>query len=180
MAWVLATMTGTNNVQRRGFTIVELLVALAVASVLLSLALPAFNGFIAQRDITSRVNDLVLSLNYARSEAARTGGLVSVQAIDASTAGNEWGPGFCVVQGNPGDCSGARLRTFDGYTDGTFNGMTTLDGVEAFGFNSRGLMTVGAAGTIELCHADTDIDPGRTVTISAIGRASVNELICHP
>lgn len=164
----------------RGFTIVELLVALAVAAVMLAMALPAFNGFVAQRDITSRVNDLVLSLNYARSEAARLGGLVSVQAIDPSTAGNEWGPGFCVVQGDPGDCTGTRLRTFDGYADGTFNGTTTLDGVETFGFNSRGLMTVGAAGTIELCHSNDEIDPGRTITISAIGRASVSELVCHP
>lgn len=173
-------MIGLSKVRAKGFTIVELLVALAIAAVLLGLAVPAFNGFIAQRDITSRVNDLVLSLNYARSEAARTGGLVTVQAINAGDGDNEWGPGFCVVQGNPGDCTGTRLRTFDGYADGTFNGLGGANGIDAFGFNSRGLMTVGAAGTIDLCHTSTDIDPGRTVTISAIGRASVGDLVCHP
>ena len=180
MAWAPVMMIGKSSVISRGFTIVELLVALAVAAVLLALAVPSFNGFIAQRDITSRVNDFVLSLNYARSEAARVGGLVTVQAINPGAADNEWGPGFCVVQNNPGDCSGTRLRSFDGYADGTFDGLATLDGIEAFGFNSRGLMTVGAAGTIDICHTDTDIDPGRTVTISAIGRASVSELTCHP
>lgn len=180
MVSVLATMTGTNSVRNRGFTILELLVAMAMAAILLSLALPAFNGLIAQRDLTSRVNDFVLALNYARSEAARTGGLVTVQAIDPSDADNEWGPGFCVVQGNPGDCTGTRLRTFEGYGDGTLNATTTLNGVAALGFNSRGLMTLGSAGTLELCNDDEDIDPGRTVTVSAIGRSSVAELICHP
>ena len=164
-----------------GFTIIELMVTLAIAGVLMGFALPAFNGFISQRQLTATVNDFVLAMNYARSEAARLGGAVTVQAISAADTDNEWGPGFCVVQGTPGNCAGATLRTFaDGYPDGAINGLDALDGVAAFTFNSRGLMTAGAAGALSVCAADTDIDPGRTLTVTAIGRVSVAERDCHP
>ncbi|MEM1435582.1 MAG: GspH/FimT family pseudopilin [Pseudomonadota bacterium] len=164
-----------------GFTIIELMVTLAIAGVLIGFALPAFNGFINQRQITATVNDFVLAMNYARSEAARLGGAVTVQAITAADTDNEWGPGFCVVQGTPGNCDGTTLRRFgDGYPDGAINGLDTLDGIAAFTFNSRGLMTAGAAGAMSVCATDTDTDPGRTLTVTAIGRVSVAERVCHP
>ena len=40
-------------------TVIELMVALAVATVLIGLALPAFTGFIVPRNFTAEVNDLV-------------------------------------------------------------------------------------------------------------------------
>lgn len=164
-----------------GFTIIELMVTLAIGAVLIGFALPAFNGFISQRQITTTVNDFVLAMNYARSEAARLGGAVTVQAISAADTENEWGPGFCVVQGTPGDCTGVTLRSFaDGYADGAINGLDALDGVAAFTFNSRGLMTAGAAGQLSVCATDVATDPGRTLTVTAIGRVSVAELVCHP
>ena len=101
-----------------GFTLVELLVTLAVAAVLAGFALPAMNNFLDQRTATARVNDFVLAVNYARSEAARLGGAVSIQALDASDGDNVWGPGYCVTAGNPGDCD-APLRSF-----GALNGFT--------------------------------------------------------
>ena len=164
----------------KGFTLVELMVTLAIAAVLLGFVLPAFNGFTAQRRITTTVNDFVLALNYARSEAARLGGQVTVQAIDASDDTNEWGPGFCVVQGDPGNCNGTTLRRFDGYDDGPMDGLGGLHTLDSIGFNSRGLMILGAAGTISVCTTDTEVDPGRTLTLTAIGRANVTDQICHP
>ncbi|MDE2146401.1 MAG: GspH/FimT family pseudopilin [Burkholderiales bacterium] len=52
-----------------GFTLVELLVAMAVLVVLLTIAAPSFTQFIAQQRL-KRVNaELVTALQYARSEA---------------------------------------------------------------------------------------------------------------
>ncbi|MEM6710376.1 MAG: GspH/FimT family pseudopilin [Pseudomonadota bacterium] len=170
----------TNPRAGRGFTLVELMVTVAIAAVLLGFALPAFNDFVMQRRITTTANDFVLAMNYARSEAARLGGIVSVQALNAADTDNEWGPGFCVVEGDPGNCNDP-LRVFDvGFGDGTVDALDALDGADTFSFNSRGMLTAGAAGVLEVCTTDVTIDPGRSLTISAVGRPSVNELECHP
>ena len=154
---------------------------MAIAAILIGMALPAFNDFITQRTMASRVNDFVLALNYARSEAARFGGVVSVQALDAQ-ADNEWGNGYCVVAGNPGNCDPPVLRNFPPLDDATLNGSGDLNGRATLSFNSRGLLMLplGNDARVELCGADASDDPGREVRVSAIGRPDANELACFP
>jgi hypothetical protein len=159
---------------------VELLVTLAVAAVLMGFALPAMDNFLDQRRQTARINDFVLAVNYARSEAAKRGASVSVQAVDGADNGNEWGPGYCVVAGTPGDCDPPVLRSFEPMDDATLNGTGAFDGIDSLTFNSRGLLTLNAAGSIELCSNDAEEDPGRRLDVTIIGRASTEELICHP
>ena len=163
-----------------GFTMIELMVTLAVAGILMGLALPAFNGFIDQRNMAAQGNEMILAFALARSEAANRGTTVSVQAADPSASTNEWGPGYCVVLGTPGNCTTANtvLRRFEGADDNTFN--ETINDDQTFSFNSRGLLISGTAAAIALCSTDTSEDPGRNITISVIGRASTGELVCHP
>lgn len=164
----------------RGFTLVELLVTLAVAAVMLGLALPAMDNFLDQRRHTARINDFVAAVNYARSEATKVGGPVSVQAVNAADNDNEWGPGYCVVVGTPGDCDPPVLRSFEPINDATLNGTGGLDGVSTITFNSRGMLTLGAVGSVDLCGADAAEDPGRRLDLTLIGRASTEELTCYP
>jgi type IV fimbrial biogenesis protein FimT len=163
--------------RQRGITIVEIMVALAIASILIGLALPAWNGLIAQRTLTTQLNDLVLAVQYARSEAGRQGTIATVQAVNAGDNANEWGPGWCVVMNNPGNC-GAPLRRFAATGNNTVDGTGALDGVGALSFNSRGLLTTGVGGNIDLC--DPNEDTGRRITVSVIGRVSSAELDCNP
>ena len=164
-----------------GFTIVELMVSLAVAAILIGFALPAFNDFIAQRTMSSRINDFVLAVTYARSEAVRLGGPVSVQAVDDGDGDNEWGPGYCVVIA-PDDCGDADsvLRRFPAIDDATLDGVDGFDNQGTLTFNARGMLMLGAAGSVELCGDDADDDPGRVVTVSLIGRPDAGELECNP
>ena len=162
-----------------GFTIIELLVAMAVAAVLLGLALPAFNTFIEQRSMTSRVNGLISAVNLARSEAVTRGGLVSIQAVNAGDNANEWGAGYCVVVGTPGNCPNdpaVLIRQFDDAGAATMNATGGLNGQGTLSFNGRGLMTLGAQGTIEIC--EVGVARGREVEINTIGRATSVELAC--
>ena len=55
----------------RGFTLIELVVTMAIAAILLTQAVPSFRAMIANNRITTQINELVTAINYGRSEAAK-------------------------------------------------------------------------------------------------------------
>ena len=170
----------TNKLISTGFTVVELMVTLAIAAVLFGYAIPAFDDLMNQRTATTRINQFVLAVNYARSEAAKLGGMVSVQSVDASDNANEWGAGYCVVVGNPGDCDPPVLQMFEPLNGLTLDGTGALNGLGTLSFNSRGVLVGGTAGEFQLCSTDVEEDPGRSMFVNLIGRASISDLVCNP
>ncbi len=166
--------------RQSGLTIVELMITVAIAAVLLGIALPSFNGFTEQRRLTTQVNDFLLAVQYSRSEATRQGTNVSMIALDASDAADEWGPGWCVAVGTPANCPAANavtsLRRFDSTAPNTFTGEGALNNVDRLTFNSRGLLVGALGGTLDLCGtAGTN---GRQISLAATGRASSSEVVC--
>ena len=166
--------------QSGGFTLVELMIALTILSVMMAFAVPAFNDFTNQRHMITNVNALVSAINLARSEAGRRGAEVTVQTEDSTDANNDWGPGFCVTPGDPGDCAAA-VREFrlDG-NNITFNATDDFDGVDSISYTAQGLQEDNFIGTIRLCGADENDDPGRMVSINAVGHTTVRNLVCFP
>ena len=66
--------------QQQGFTLIELMITLAISAILLSVAAPAYQSFIGSTAFTTATNDLVAALNMARSEALKRDGQVSLRA----------------------------------------------------------------------------------------------------
>src|SRR5688572_25899568 len=64
--------------KNNGFTLIEILVTVAVVGVLVALAAPAFTSFIANQRISNNANELLTDLNLARSEAIKRAARVSV------------------------------------------------------------------------------------------------------
>lgn len=54
-----------------GFTLLELMVVLAIAGVLFAVAVPAMGNFMRNSRITSAANDVMAGLHFARSEAIK-------------------------------------------------------------------------------------------------------------
>lgn len=78
-----------------GFTLVELIVTLAVLSVLASLAAPSFSGALKNARLTDKYNDLVGTMQLARSEAVKGSTNVVVCARETDTeCGLDWGQGW--------------------------------------------------------------------------------------
>ncbi|TAL89769.1 MAG: prepilin-type N-terminal cleavage/methylation domain-containing protein [Rhodanobacter sp.] len=76
----------------RGFSLLELMVTVAVVAILLAIAVPSFRGVIHRNQVSSASNALLASVNYARSEAITRGQLVSMCPGDKSlgcTAGSK-------------------------------------------------------------------------------------------
>lgn len=66
-----------------GFSLVELLVTLAIAGVLLSLALPAFSSWMRNIKIRNQAESVLAGLQQARAEAVRSNRLVRFQLVSS-------------------------------------------------------------------------------------------------
>ena len=88
-----------------GFTLIELMIAIGLTGLLLSMAVPAFDTFIANARQTSAVNDLISSLHIARSAAVTTNSRVTVCASASGDAcgGLDWDSGWIVFGDADGD-----------------------------------------------------------------------------
>lgn len=78
----------------RGFTLIELVVSIAVAAILATLAAPSFREFIATQRIRNASFDLTSALTLARSEAITRN--ASVSLLRTATT---WGGGWTVSEG---------------------------------------------------------------------------------
>ena len=77
-----------------GFTLVELMVVLAVLAVALTMAAPGFTRFMRNAELTATASTFVASLNAARSEAMKRNLPALVVPLDA--ARRDWSQGFVV------------------------------------------------------------------------------------
>lgn len=76
-----------------GFTLIELVVTIAIAAVLTMVAAPSFVTFQRNSELTSVANSLLAAVNAARAEAMKTG----LNAFVVPTGnGNNWTSGWVV------------------------------------------------------------------------------------
>ncbi|MES2383324.1 MAG: GspH/FimT family pseudopilin [Pseudomonadota bacterium] len=96
--------------QAHGFTLIELMVVMAVTAILATLAAPSFTRLLQSNTISSNVNLFLADVRFARSEAIRLGGAVVLCRSDAPEAssptcgsgsgpgGNGWVSGWIIFQ----------------------------------------------------------------------------------
>jgi len=60
-------------IRQKGVTLIELMIAVAVASVLLSMAIPSFKQTIVGNRLSTINNEFFAALNFTRAEAIRSG-----------------------------------------------------------------------------------------------------------
>ena len=68
----------TSVTKGSGFSLIELIVALSVSSILLTMAVPGFQNIVLENRMTTDLNRLVADLNLARFEAIKRGDDVTI------------------------------------------------------------------------------------------------------
>jgi len=176
-----------------GFTLVELMVTLAIAIILLSVGVPSFTGTIENSRLTTAANKLISATNLARSEAIKRG--VRVTACKSSngtacTASGDWAQGWIVftdednnatynnatetllrVAGKLGKnltlTGDANVGDYISYVGGGQSQLSTADG--------GGFQT----GTLSLCDDRTG-NFGKDIALSSTGRLSLSTEVACP
>lgn len=154
---------------KNGFTLIELMVVLAVLTIMATVAVPSFQNLIENNRLATESNRLFSSMSFARSEAVRVGDDVS---LTANTGG--FGNGWCVHLGAA--CSGTDiLRQFEALEQLNYSAASTT-----LTFNARGEMT-NSSFQVSLEPGDCEAgetDKARTVSVSLSGRASIQKGDC--
>ncbi|MGQ7844117.1 GspH/FimT family pseudopilin [Granulosicoccus sp. 3-233] len=165
----------------RGFTLMELLITLAVAGILLGIAVPSFKETLQQSRQDSRVMDLTGALTFARSEAIKQSSRVSVCARNSDTScGTNWNQGWIVFVDNAAtagiiDASETVLKVASPLPTGfTLANSAITQGVadatqrSYVRFGPRGLSNWRGSGTFTFCD-DRGSRAARAVNVSMSG-----------
>lgn len=78
-------MKTVHPIYHHGFTLVELMITIAIASLLFGIAIPNFKSTIVSNRLTASANELIAALSLARSEAIKRNLSVSVRKADKSS-----------------------------------------------------------------------------------------------
>ena len=156
-----------------GFTLLELIVTLAVASIVLGVGAPALSAFTARMQATTAVGDMSASLALARIEAVSHGRIaILCPSNDGGhcSGGRDWSSGWLVYldtdgDGEPGD--GEILRHVDSLP-GTVR-MRSSAGRARLRFQPSGWAS-GTNVTLNVCSGAT---PRARVILNNAGRVRI-------
>ena len=163
----------TSYRKTRGFTLFELMIAIGVAGVILSVGVPNFIGIMQNNRAVNDTNDLVTSLNLGRSEAIRRGSTISLcSSTDGATcsASNDWSTGW-IIRTTAGEVLRAWPERSGGA--GILNG-----NVGQIQFQSRGSLAPGVPPQLQLRLPHCTGDQGRDIAVNSAGRISVSKVTC--
>jgi len=147
-----------------GFTLIELIIVIAIVAILVAVGVPSMREWIANQKVRGSANDLLFDLTYARSEAIKRNANVEVVRNGA-----DWTGGWSVriVTG------AAVIRT-----QPAIKGVTPYVGVAGVEFRPDGRTTAASPPNFEFLLSSSSLVSERCVTISPTGRAAVRHGSC--
>ncbi len=174
-----------------GFTLIEVMVVLAVVVVVLVIGAPGFQAAIANQRANSSVNDLLTSVRLARSESIKTVRYVTVcksdDGLTCGDAGVDWEDGWIVFVNLATPAAPATVDTGDQIVqvypalsaNFTLRPLGTVDDFVSFRpTGSAGTTALNHSGTLTLCDPNGRART-RAVIVEASGGTRVSDQVAH-
>lgn len=164
----LCGLSSMRSPDQRGFTLIELMITLAVLAILLAVSVPSFTDMTLGSKLRSQANDLVAGTVLARSEAIKRNQTVTLCASnDGATCTGTWVNGWIVRSSG-----GAVIQAYGAAPSGFL--ITSVQASFTFQPTGVGVTPAPADPTFVVCRASPSVGgQERKVTITLTGRASV-------
>jgi type IV fimbrial biogenesis protein FimT len=147
----------------KGITLVELLITLAIAGVVLTMAIPNFQSMVVTNRLSTQINNFKGALDYSRSEAVKRGQTVTLKP----TTSSNWISGWKI------NSSSETIFLSDAFTGQTIlkNISTTSSQID---FNSDGRINSTSDIVFSLCDSTkTEAHKGKSITLSLTGKSYI-------
>lgn len=138
----------------KGFSIIELMVVVAILAILTAIAAPSFRELIASQKIRAAASAVYDSMVLARSEAIKRNAVVSISSADLA---NGWSVNLA---------DGTSVRSQE-----AFSGLTFSPSAPALAYTGLGRLQSNATTTVTISGSGTTKE--WTVRIEASGRVCV-------
>ncbi|MEZ9367859.1 GspH/FimT family pseudopilin [Shewanella sp. 10N.286.51.B2] len=161
---------------RNGFTLIELMVTVAVAAILLTVGVPSLISVYESVRVNNNVGKIHNIVAFARNQAVSYGATVNICPFASATtcgATTDWSNGIRVYI-TDGNNVNHELRAIDG-----FNSQDIVKGpASSLSFTAEGMVDTGS-GSIIYCPGAKDAD-SKSVNVSTSGLISygVDALSC--
>lgn len=170
-----------------GFTLLELMVIIAILAILVTLALPSFQSTLRSNRVATTSNELLASLSLARSEGIRStkgggvcasvNGTTCCTSPDGATCGGGWNDGWLVWTESNGngvfDGADTVARFSAGRPQLELTGTAT-----AIAFDGRGRRMPGSSEDAIGIAPKGANQPARCIRIVVTGQVRMNKEAC--
>jgi type IV fimbrial biogenesis protein FimT len=164
----------------KGFTMLEMLIALAILGILATLALPGFMETLGAGGVSGSTRSFSNALALARSEAITRNTTINVCPANTTMsdcAASSWSNGWIVFEDNNEDATGATgsidsgdttadviLQVFMPSSDTVVTGSSDL-----LGYSSRGFGDSATTQTFKFCPRNNDSSRARSIEVLVTG-----------
>ncbi|MCZ6516730.1 MAG: GspH/FimT family pseudopilin [Gammaproteobacteria bacterium] len=167
------------RVGNSGFTLIELITTLVIASILMTIAVPSFQTMARSNQISSQINGLVADLTLARTEAVKRMTVVTICNSDdqQGCSDTNWADGRIVwVDANVNGIvdNGEILRAAS--TIGRGASLTTANFTDVHRIQYRPSGSADSTGTFQLCDAENRYC--RCLAVGTTGNPSLTDGTC--
>ena len=169
----------------RGFTLVELMITIAVLAVGSALAYPSFSGVLKGNRVATSTNNVIAAFNLARSEAIRSNraGGVCPSNAGAQCDGTDWNVGYLAYTDM--DASGGwsagdvAIRYFQPNGALQLTAIANGGGITQVSFDRTGRTDAEVQVTLKATDCKTGQDYERLIVLKRSGQARTERKNCQ-
>jgi len=130
-----------------GFTLIELMVTLAIMAILMTLAMPQYNQFMADQRVRVAISDIQSDLLFARADAVNNQRRIVVKAVNDTNWNAGWS--ICIAKATDSfDCTGSpEILRVSLALGGQLKSCGSQDSLAKLAFRPDGRIDLSFAGT---------------------------------